>query len=93
MTYELESQIKELRAELSNAVDPDERRQIAAELDFAQAEQTRRWPSWTAASMPSHRSEGRCHNSLGRITRCRGSSIDLISSTSGMVRPGRLAAT
>lgn len=40
MTNELERQIEELRAELSNAVDPNERRQIAAELDFAQAELT-----------------------------------------------------
>ena len=38
MTYELERQIEELRAELRNAVDPCERRQIEAELDFAQAE-------------------------------------------------------
>ncbi len=40
MTNELERQIEELRAELSDAVDPDERRQIAAELDFAKAELT-----------------------------------------------------
>ncbi|MBT9372558.1 MULTISPECIES: hypothetical protein [unclassified Rhizobium] len=38
MTYELEIQIEELRAELRNAVDGVERRQIAAELDIAQAE-------------------------------------------------------
>ena len=40
MTYELERQIEELRAELRNAVDPCERRQIAAELDLAHAELT-----------------------------------------------------
>lgn len=40
MTYELERQIEELLAELRNAVDPCERRQIEAELDFAQAELT-----------------------------------------------------
>ncbi|MBX5166816.1 MULTISPECIES: hypothetical protein [unclassified Rhizobium] len=40
MTYELERQIEELRAELRNAVDPSERRQIEAELDLAQAELT-----------------------------------------------------
>ncbi|MGQ8633930.1 hypothetical protein ACUTJJ_20905 [Agrobacterium sp. DKPNP3] len=38
MTHELERQIEELRAELRNAVDPCERRQIEAELDLAQAE-------------------------------------------------------
>ena len=38
MTYELERQIEELRAELRNAVDPCERRQIEAERDLAQAE-------------------------------------------------------
>ncbi|NKJ39460.1 hypothetical protein [Rhizobium sp. SG570] len=37
MTYELECQIEELRAELRNAIDPCERRQIEAELDLAQA--------------------------------------------------------
>ncbi len=37
MTYELEIQIEELRAELRNAVDRAERRQIQAELDIAQA--------------------------------------------------------
>lgn len=40
MTYEIESQIEELRAELRNALDPCERRQIEAELDLAQAELT-----------------------------------------------------
>ena len=40
MTYELECQIEQLRAELRNAVDPCERRQIEAELDLAQAELT-----------------------------------------------------
>ena len=40
MTYEIECQIEELRAELRNAVDPGERRQIEAELDLAQAELT-----------------------------------------------------
>ena len=40
MTYELECQIEELRAELRNAVDACERRQIATELDLAQAELT-----------------------------------------------------
>ena len=38
MTYELEIQIEELRAELRNAVDGAERRQIQAELDIGQAE-------------------------------------------------------
>lgn len=38
MTYELEIQIEELRAELRNAVDGAERRQIATELAIAQAE-------------------------------------------------------
>ncbi|MGO6949617.1 hypothetical protein [Rhizobium johnstonii] len=38
MTYELECQIEELRAELRNAVDHCARRQIEAELDLAQAE-------------------------------------------------------
>ena len=38
MTYELEIRIEELRAELRNAVDGAERRQIAAELEIAQAE-------------------------------------------------------
>ncbi len=40
MTYELECQIEELRAELRNALEPCERRQIEAELDLAQAELT-----------------------------------------------------
>jgi hypothetical protein len=40
MTYELECQIEELRAELRTAIDPCERRQIEAELDLAQAELT-----------------------------------------------------
>ncbi|WP_438618741.1 hypothetical protein [Oryzifoliimicrobium ureilyticus] len=38
ITYGLERHIDELRAELRNAVDPCERHQIEAELDFAQAE-------------------------------------------------------
>lgn len=38
MTYELEIHIEELRAELRNAVDGAELRQIQAELDIAQAE-------------------------------------------------------
>ncbi|WP_200844336.1 hypothetical protein [Rhizobium sp. 18065] len=38
MTYELEIQIEELRAELRNAVDVAERLQIEAELEVAQAE-------------------------------------------------------
>lgn len=38
MTYELEIQIEELRAELRNAVDGAERRQIQAELEVLQAE-------------------------------------------------------
>jgi hypothetical protein len=38
MTYELEIQIEELRAELRNAVDGAERRQIQAEFEMAQAE-------------------------------------------------------
>lgn len=37
MTYELECQIEQTRAELRNAVDPSERRLIVAELDLAQA--------------------------------------------------------
>lgn len=40
MTYELECQIEELRAELRNAFDSGERRQIETELDRAQAELT-----------------------------------------------------
>ncbi len=40
MTYELECQIEELRAELRNAVVPCERAQIEAEFDLAQAELT-----------------------------------------------------
>jgi hypothetical protein len=40
MTNELEQQIEELRAEMRNAIDPCERRQIEAELDLAQAELT-----------------------------------------------------
>ncbi|WP_168801062.1 hypothetical protein [Peteryoungia ipomoeae] len=38
MTFSLEQHIEELRAEFRNAVDADERRQIAAELELAQAE-------------------------------------------------------
>ncbi len=38
MTYDIEIQIEELRAELRNACDAGERRQIRAELDVAQAE-------------------------------------------------------
>jgi hypothetical protein len=38
MTCELEIQIEELRAELRNAVDGAERRQIRAELEIVQAE-------------------------------------------------------
>lgn len=38
MTFFIEAQIEELRAELSNAIDPLERRQIIAELDLARAE-------------------------------------------------------
>lgn len=38
MTYELEIQIEELRAELRNAVDVAERRRIQAELENTQAE-------------------------------------------------------
>jgi ABC-type phosphate transport system auxiliary subunit len=38
MTYELVIQIEELRAELRNAVDGAERRQIQAELEVLQAE-------------------------------------------------------
>jgi hypothetical protein len=38
MTYELEIQIEELRAELRDAVDGAERRQIQDELEVAQAE-------------------------------------------------------
>jgi phosphoglycerate-specific signal transduction histidine kinase len=38
MTYELEIQIEQLRAELRNAADATERHQIQAELEVAQAE-------------------------------------------------------
>ncbi|MCM2436017.1 MULTISPECIES: hypothetical protein [Rhizobium/Agrobacterium group] len=38
MTMSLEMQIEELKAELRNACDPVERRQIAAELEMMQAE-------------------------------------------------------
>ena len=38
MTYELEIQIEELPSELKNAFDADERREIAAELELAEAE-------------------------------------------------------
>ncbi|MDR6667913.1 hypothetical protein [Rhizobium sp. 1399] len=38
MTFSIEEQIEELRVELSNSVDPAERRQIIAELDLARAE-------------------------------------------------------
>lgn len=38
MTYSLEIQIEELRAELRNAIDGAERRQIQAELEIIQAE-------------------------------------------------------
>jgi hypothetical protein len=38
MTYDIEIQIEELRAELRNACDAGERRQIQAELEIAQAE-------------------------------------------------------
>ncbi len=38
MTISLEMQREELRAELRNASDPAERRQIAAELEMVQAE-------------------------------------------------------
>jgi hypothetical protein len=38
MTYSLEQQIEELRAELRNAIDAAERSQIRGELDLAQAE-------------------------------------------------------
>lgn len=38
MTYNIEIQIEELRAEIRNACDAGERRQIQAELDAAQAE-------------------------------------------------------
>lgn len=38
MTYELAIQIEELRAELRNAENAAERRQIQAELEIAQAE-------------------------------------------------------
>jgi hypothetical protein len=40
MTNELEIQIEELRAELRNAIDGAERRQIQTELEIAQAELT-----------------------------------------------------
>lgn len=38
MTYELEIQIEELRAELNNACDAAERREIQTELELALAE-------------------------------------------------------
>lgn len=38
MTYSIEMQIEELRAELRNALGRTERRQIEMELDLAQAE-------------------------------------------------------
>ncbi|WP_198175551.1 hypothetical protein [Rhizobium sp. NXC14] len=38
MTYTLEIQIEELRAELRNACDAAERRKIEAELELAQAD-------------------------------------------------------
>ena len=38
MTYEVEIQIEELRAELRNAYDASERREIQAEIECAQAE-------------------------------------------------------
>lgn len=38
MTYDIEIQIEELRAELRNAENGVERRQIQAELEIAQAE-------------------------------------------------------
>ncbi|MNI46945.1 hypothetical protein D3C73_1014330 [compost metagenome] len=38
MTYDIEIQIEELRAELVNAFDNTERRQITAELEMARAE-------------------------------------------------------
>lgn len=38
MTMSLEMQIEQLRAELRNAIDAGERRQIAAELEMARAE-------------------------------------------------------
>jgi hypothetical protein len=38
MTYEFECQIEELRAEMKNACEANERRQIAAELELALAE-------------------------------------------------------
>ncbi|SEI19528.1 hypothetical protein SAMN05216228_10464 [Rhizobium tibeticum] len=38
MTYDIEIEIEELRAELRNACDAGERRQIEIELDVAQAE-------------------------------------------------------
>jgi len=36
---------------------------------------------------------GAVSNRVVGVTCCRGSPVDLISSASGMVRPGRLAAT
>ncbi|AYM14795.1 MULTISPECIES: hypothetical protein [Agrobacterium] len=38
MTYELEIQIEELRAEIATVLDQAERRQIAAELAIAEAQ-------------------------------------------------------
>ncbi|MFT4162892.1 hypothetical protein [Shinella sp.] len=38
MTYELEIQVLELQAEMNVCIDPAEHRQIAAELEVAQAE-------------------------------------------------------
>ncbi len=38
MTYILETELEQLRAEMNACIDPVERRQIAAELDLVQAE-------------------------------------------------------
>ncbi|MGR9060150.1 hypothetical protein ACU8NH_30460 (plasmid) [Rhizobium leguminosarum] len=38
MTYDIEIQIEELRSELREFIDPDERREIEVELELARAE-------------------------------------------------------
>ncbi|CDM59973.1 MULTISPECIES: hypothetical protein [Rhizobium] len=38
MTYDIEIQIEELRSELRECIDPDERREIEVELELARAE-------------------------------------------------------
>jgi len=56
----LEQHIEELRAEM-NHCHPDERRQIAAELELALAELAVSWPSRTVSLTPCRPSEGGIH--------------------------------